>query len=551
MKVRLFIPVLLGLLAGGVQVADAFCGFYVAGADDSLYNNATQVVLMRDGTTTVLSMQNNYAGPPSDFAMVVPVPVVLQKEDVKVLDNEVFKRVDTLAAPRLVEYWEQDPCQPPRPTVKSSFGGGKRLRSPAPTSALRKDLGVTVEAQFKVGEYEVVVLSAKFSTGLEEWLLKENYKIPKGAEAYLRPYVQSGSKFFVAKVDSSKVTFKDGNAMLSPLRFHYQSEKFELPVRLGLMNSSGKQDLIVHILSKGKRYEVANYPNVTIPTNLDLNEDMRAHFGEFYAALFDSTIEKNPGAVVTEYSWSSASCDPCPSPPLQWADIVTLGYDVITPSTVRTPPRVPPKSRQPIRRPPPRRRFMGSPNGFILTRLHARYSKDDLGQDLVFQEAPAISGGRERHSNGQLETTSHKAGVNNFQARYAIRHEWKGEITCEKPQRGIWGGPPAGETKPGTKPALDLAFAARGTVNLAQAVPGGIPELQIAKSAASEAPKPPPAVTKPAVEDKKDPKPAKNDAEKPSEKKGCSTSGSGATGLWTLLLALVFWRRRTGGEATE
>src|SRR5690349_1153511 len=103
--------VLGGLLAA--PPASAFCGFYVSGADSSLYNNATEVVLMRDGTRTVLAMQNNYQGPPSDFAMVVPVPVVLQKENVKTLPQTVFDRVDHLAAPRLVEYWEQDPCQPP------------------------------------------------------------------------------------------------------------------------------------------------------------------------------------------------------------------------------------------------------------------------------------------------------------------------------------------------------------------------------------------------------------------------------------------------------
>src|SRR5690349_11423560 len=92
--------------------AEAFCGFYVAGADSQLYNNATMVVLMRDGTRTVLSMQNNYQGPAADFAMVVPVPVVLSEKDVRILPKEVFDRVDKLAAPRLVEYWEQDPCAP-------------------------------------------------------------------------------------------------------------------------------------------------------------------------------------------------------------------------------------------------------------------------------------------------------------------------------------------------------------------------------------------------------------------------------------------------------
>src|SRR3954463_1081096 len=90
--------------------ASAFCGFYVSGADAKLFNNATMVVLMRDGLRTVLSMQNNYQGPPEAFALVVPVPIVLQKENVKTLPREIFDHVDTLAAPRLVEYWEQDPC---------------------------------------------------------------------------------------------------------------------------------------------------------------------------------------------------------------------------------------------------------------------------------------------------------------------------------------------------------------------------------------------------------------------------------------------------------
>ena len=59
--------------------ARAFCGFYVAGADTSLYNDATMVVLMRDGQRTVLSMQNSYSGPMEDFAMVVPLPELLHE----------------------------------------------------------------------------------------------------------------------------------------------------------------------------------------------------------------------------------------------------------------------------------------------------------------------------------------------------------------------------------------------------------------------------------------------------------------------------------------
>jgi MYXO-CTERM domain-containing protein len=441
--------------------AEAFCGFYVAGADAQLYNNATMVVLMRDGTRTVLSMANNYQGPPQDFAMVVPVPVVLKEGDVKVLPAEIFDRVDKLAAPRLVEYWEQDPCY-----VEPEYWG-EYEQEENPMAASRsdertkraKDLGVKIEAEFEVGEYQVVVLSAKESTGLDTWLRQEKYNIPAGAQPLLEPYVQAGSKFFVAKVDAKKVQFDaQGMAMLSPLRFHYDSQEFALPVRLGLINAQGAQDLLVHVLARNVRYELANYDNVAIPTNLDVNDEVRERFGQFYASLFDHTLAQNPKAVVTEYSWSAGSCDPCPEPPLTLEELVTLGADVL------------PSFEQAFRSGRVPSEFQWSiPSEFVLTRLHARYDASSLGEDLVFQAAPAIVGGREfLQQDGQLErgAIEEPGGYNNFQARYIIRHEWTGPIQCDNPRRGIWGGPWPELAAQGTsgrpEVARDLAFVQRG-----------------------------------------------------------------------------------------
>jgi hypothetical protein len=471
--------------------AHAFCGFYVGGADAPLYNNATQVVLMREGTRTVLSMQNNYQGPPSGFAMVVPVPIVLQKENVKTLSREVFAKIDKLAAPRLVEYWEQDPCHPVQVYPSTVPAMPKALAGARGIGGGSADLGVTVEAQFTVGEYEIVILSARDSTGLDAWLKREKYSIPQGAEPYLRPYVAQGSKFFVAKVDPSKVTFKDGMATLSPLRFHYDSDTFSLPVRLGLINSGGTQDLIVHVLAKGQRYEVVNYPNATIPTNFDVGENARESFGSFYASLFDRTLEKNPKAVVTEYAWDASTCDPCPGPAMFPADFLSLGADVL-PSTPAPQPGTTPVCKcapgdplctcPPTGGAPPMVRRGWSPSGFVITRLHARYSRDALGEDLIFKTAPPITGGRElRVKADELEHGATPASINNFQGRYAIRHPWTGPVACASPKRGIWGGPPAyaTTTEPTTRAALDTAFAPRKNVELASYVRGEISELQV------------------------------------------------------------------------
>ncbi len=116
---------LVALILAAPAPVHAFCGFYVAGAETELFNDATNVVLMRWEDTTILSMQNDYRGPPEDFAMVVPVPVVLGEDDVRTLPRDVFSRVDRLSAPRLVEYWEQDPCG----AEEEAFGfGGLGLR---------------------------------------------------------------------------------------------------------------------------------------------------------------------------------------------------------------------------------------------------------------------------------------------------------------------------------------------------------------------------------------------------------------------------------------
>jgi len=478
------IAVVVALLCAPT-VADAFCGFYVAGGDQKLAADATQVVLMRKGTRTVLSMQNNYKGPAEAFAMVIPVPVILKEADVKTLPKEVFATIERMGAPRLVEYWEQDPCAPePEYDMPRSR---MSVRKPAPSSAPKKkeDLGVTVEAQFTVGEYQIVILSAKEATGLDTWLRREKYSIPKDAEPLLRPYVESGMKFFVAKVDPKKVKFVAGRAELSPLRFHYDSDQFALPIRLGLANSTGTQDLIVSILAPSQRYEVANYKNVTIPTNLDVEDSVREKFGSFYAALFDRTIEKNPGAVVTEYAWQATNCDPCPGPVISTADLMTLGGDVLEGAQLAAPDTTqpaPPPGKVPARPMPSMRRRVPNSWGmdFVLTRLHARYGKD-ITNDLEFKAAPPIVGGREFLQDGKkLEEGAKPASVNNFQGRYAIRHRWTGKVACKDPRRGRWGGPPNGGA-PTTKPALGLAFAPRGQVQLAKSIKQDVPEIGLKK----------------------------------------------------------------------
>ncbi|MCA9618403.1 MAG: DUF2330 domain-containing protein, partial [Myxococcales bacterium] len=339
-----------------------------------------------------------------------------------------------------------------------------------------------------------------------------------------------------------------------PLRFHYDSESFELPVRLGLLNAHGKQDLIVHILSKGKRYEVANYDNVTIPTNIDVSEATKSRFGAFYASLFDEVVAKHPRSVITEYAWQATSCDPCPGPPLGGKDFMTLGGDVLAPMPDDQPfPSGPPRR-------PGRGRMWGGGSQYVLTRLHARYDRNALNEDLVFREAPPIVGGREfLQEGGKLERGATPSSVNNFQGRYIIRHPWTGPITCAQPRRGRWGGPPGG-AQPPTMPAQKLAFAPRGVAlaSFTEANPtaDGMSLLSKGTPLGNTTPLPPapepdttPAATGTASE------PAPGDATSvpatPPSSGGCGGCSVGSADdardfAWGALLALglATWRRR-------
>lgn len=435
--------------------ASAFCGFYVSGADGSLYANATMVVMMRSGNQTVLSMQNNYQGPPEDFAMVIPVPVVLSEDNVKTLPPEIFQHVDALAAPRLVEYWEQDPCY--EPDYRRTAGGDMPLAAvdmAGTTEESSGDLGVTVEAEFQVAEYDIVILSAEDSTGLDTWLRRESYNIPEGAETVLRAYVEEGTKFFVAKVDSQRVSFENGQAALSPLRFHYDTPRFSLPVRLGLLNSNGTQDLIVHVLSPNTRFEVANYPNAFIPTNIVVSDEVRNNFASFYEALYQATIDAHQGAVITEYSWMAGSCDPCPTPSLDPNEIQLLGNDVIQVDVW----------------------------SMVLTRLHYRYDAEGLGADLVFREAEGVIGGTGMpNREGVVSQDMQHGGSNSFQGRYIILNPWEGDLDCRSPNRGQWGGPPAGNA-PAATSATNTALtgqAPQPITNLAAVVTGQVTTINV------------------------------------------------------------------------
>jgi hypothetical protein len=377
----------------------AFCGFYVSKADTALFNKASQVAIARDGNRTVITMANDVSGDIKDFAVVVPVPMVLQQDQVHVGDPAVLKRLDAFSAPRLVEYFDANPCQPPmlydsvpRPSAMAPAG---RAEAKARSS---NALGVTVEAQFSVGEYDIVVLGAKESNGLETWLGQNGYKIPRGAAPLFRPYIRQNMKFFVAKVNLKEFK-KAGFEFLRPIQMAYESPKFMLPIRLGMINAGTAQDLVVYILSPKGQAEVVNYRTVNVPSDANVPLFVKEEFGKVYPALFETAYTKEGRNVVfREYAWNMGNCDPCSADPLTPEELRQAGVFWMDDSSQPQP-----RSGGGRFAPP----WMS--NNVFITRLHVRYTRDKFPEDLVFQET---------------------ANQQNFQGRYVLTHPFKGEMSC-------------------------------------------------------------------------------------------------------------------------
>ena len=385
MKRMLFGVALSSAIVWSSAAIAGFCGFYVGKADTKLFNQASQVVLVRDGDRTVMTMASDFQGDLKEFAIVIPVPTFLKREQIHVGDKALVDHLDAYSAPRLVEYFDENPCDTRR--YERALPMAAASSAPRDAAARAKSLGVTIEARYTVGEYDILILSAQESSGLETWLRQNGYRIPAGASAVIGSYLKQNMRFFVARVNLEE-QMKLGFGYLRPLQVAYESPKFMLPIRLGMVNARGPQDLFVYALTRNGRIETTNYRTVRLPSDMDLPVYLKepGEFSRFYKAMFTRQVEKQDrSAVFTEYAWDMRWCDPCAADPLSADELRRLGVFWSDGD---------PRS--------------GAANVF-LTRLHVRYDNEHFPEDLVFQQT---------------------ADRSNFQARYVLRHPWTGGQSC-------------------------------------------------------------------------------------------------------------------------
>jgi hypothetical protein len=314
------------------------------------------------------------------------VPTFLTQGQIHVGEKALIDHLDAYSAPRLVEYFDQDPCARFESRRALPMAAAVDSMALARAASAAKALGVTIEAQYTVGEYDILILSAQQSSGLETWLRQNGYRIPAGASAVIASYLRQNMRFFVAKVNLGERS-RLGFSYLRPLQIAYESPKFMLPIRLGMVNAKGQQDLFVYALTRNGRVETTNYRMAKLPVDMELPVYLKQpnEFAGFYKAMFTRQVDVQDGrAVFLEYAWDMKWCDPCAADPLSNDELRRLGVFWTDEGNSR-------------------------PANAFLSRLHVRYDNAHFPEDLVFQE------------------TGDRA---NFQGRYVLRHAWTGAEAC-------------------------------------------------------------------------------------------------------------------------
>jgi len=335
----LFSPLMAAVLA--VPAAHA-CPTIATGTTEQLTYDVARVALVHQDRRTTFTVSVNPVGEQQNFALVLPVPALLEADDIRVIEGDVFERLDGYTG---ILRMADAGC--------ASAGGGGEGEGEGEGESDAGSGSVTVEAEYLVGGYELALLSATESAGLFDWLDANGYHLAEATIPVLEDYIDEGMFFLTARVHE-ETAVADGSP-LPPLQVAYDADVMTIPIRLAARNSPGEQDMLVYAITdrSGGAVAISNYPEFSIRDQCIWGRGGSGDFLDFYEDLFRTGWEEAGRAGwTTEWSGRPYSCSPCSPVPLFDVDLVSLGFE-------------------------------GDFYDHHLTRLHVRYTPETATQDLM------------------------------------------------------------------------------------------------------------------------------------------------------------------------
>ena len=171
-----------------------------------------------------------------------------------------------------------------------------------------------------------------------------------------------------------------------------------LPIRLGMVNADGPQELFVYALTRKGRVETTNYRTVRLPSDVEIPVFVKDDFADFYKAMFAPAGEEGEHArrcsSSTPGTWAGATR----APPIRCRTTSCASWACS--GWTRRRRRRRPDAAAAVR---PRRRTCSS---------------------------PACTCATTPRTSPRTSSSRRPATAPNFQGRYILRHAWTGNDTC-------------------------------------------------------------------------------------------------------------------------
>lgn len=355
----------------------------VLGEGDALTSVvAGKVVIVRKGRKTVLTVAPEVRSSATRLAVIVPVPGPIEAKNANVADPGLIQNLDDWATPRVVVLKDPDPCPLP---------GQKQVSEP-------RVVGVANAQRYDEGDYDFEPLNGQTLSQVKAYLVSLGFKLPPAAEASLKPYLRAKDSLLLGIVRLKAAPAP--TARLRPLQVAFESDAYEVPMKLGPLIGSEPVDLTVYAVSdKGRVDTQAGLGAPRAPSGDEIPAAVLLDPTKFYQGMLNELAQKRPGTAVLEYAWPGTWCEPCAADALSYRAWRKLGVFWL-------PVNVP--AAKHVLRGRPAVVSSKMPEVFV-TRLHMMYGAKQQKHDLHLKET---------------------GDQNNFQARFVVREPFQGKLTC-------------------------------------------------------------------------------------------------------------------------
>lgn len=234
---------LLALLATqlGSLISPAYacgCGAMVPDGSSRIGVSREASVVRWDGRTEQVAMRFTVDGDAERAAWIMPVP---SRATVRLGDAALFPRLADLTGP---ERRTRSYFWPRRGDWPLDSGRGDMAGAMPPGSG---EAGVGVIGRERLGDFDVARLTATDPDALGDWLTANDFELPDGLTAELKPYVDQRWEYVAVRLAPRE----PGGALrgtLDPLLIRFESDRLVYPMRLSRLARTA-QSLGLYVLA--------------------------------------------------------------------------------------------------------------------------------------------------------------------------------------------------------------------------------------------------------------------------------------------------------------